>query len=125
MFRLLQYFKPYKGLLGLSLLSNLLMSLFMVVSIPVLQPFLQILFSPPGQEAPRISLTAPGSGKAGFQAVEQQVNSYFTRLIAEHGREEALLIVCGFLVLTFLGKNLFRYLSLYFLAPLRNSIVRD
>ncbi|MCB0574926.1 MAG: hypothetical protein KDC61_10220, partial [Saprospiraceae bacterium] len=30
-----------------------------------------------------------------------------------------------FLVLTFFGKNLFRYLSLYFLAPVRNGIVHD
>jgi len=125
MLRLLQYYKPYKKLLLLAVASNLLMSLFMVISIPVLQPFLQILFSgADGTESP-ISLRAPGAGRSGFQAVEQRVNAFFSNLIQEHGREEALLIVCGFLVLTFLGKNLFRYLSLYFLAPVRNGIVRD
>ncbi len=125
MLRLFQYYKPYKKFLALAVLSNLLMSLFMVVSIPVLQPFLQILFSPVGNEETQISLTSPVAANSGFQAIEQQVNSFFTNLIQTHGRADALLIVCGFLVLTFLGKNLFRYLSLYFLAPVRNGIVRD
>ncbi|MEQ1744496.1 MAG: ABC transporter transmembrane domain-containing protein [Saprospiraceae bacterium] len=123
MLRLLRYFRPYKKLLALAVASNLLMSLFMVVSIPVLQPFLQILFSAPGTES--VVLPAPKGKGGGFQAMEQQVNTYFSNLIREHGRSEALLIVCGFLVLVFFGKNLFRYLSLYFLAPLRNGIVRD
>lgn len=125
MLRLIPYFRPYKGLLLLAVASNLLMSLFMVVSIPVLQPFLQILFSPPGQEKPGLALTSPVADSAGFQALEQKVNGFFNQLIQTHGREDALLIVCGFLVLTFFGKNLFRYLSLFFLAPVRNSIVRD
>ncbi len=120
MLRLLRYFKPYKKYLALAVLSNLLMSLFMVVSIPVLQPFLQILFSSgPGQ--PLQSVSKGG----GFQAIEQQVNGFFSTLIQTHGREQALLIVCLFLVFSFLGKNLFRYLSLFFLAPVRNGIVRD
>ncbi|MBK8967172.1 MAG: ABC transporter ATP-binding protein [Saprospiraceae bacterium] len=125
MLRLLQYYKPYKNLLILALASNLLMSLFMVVSIPVLQPFLQILFSAGDGSAPGITLRAPGAQDSGFQAIENRVNAFFSQLIQDHGREEALLIVCGFLVLTFFGKNLFRYLSLYFLAPVRNGIVRD
>jgi len=46
-------------------------------------------------------------------------------MINTYGQEQALLIVCFFLVITFLGKNLFRYLSLFFLAGARNGIVRD
>jgi len=121
MLRLLRYYAPYKRLLAFAVLCNLLMSLFMVISIPVLQPFLQILFDPNAGQA-----TQPANPQAtGFQGVEQAVNSFFSDLIQQHGREEALLIVCGFLVLSFFGKNLFRYLSLYFLAPVRNGIVRD
>ncbi|MBL7825580.1 MAG: ABC transporter ATP-binding protein [Saprospiraceae bacterium] len=117
MLRLLRYYAPYKRLIGLAIISNLLMSLFMVVSIPVLQPFLQILFNP-GE----IKATTGGSG---FQRFESALNGFFANLIAQYGREQALLIVCVFLVITFFGKNLFRYLSLYFLAPVRNGIVRD
>ncbi|MCB9305825.1 MAG: ABC transporter ATP-binding protein [Lewinellaceae bacterium] len=122
MLRLLRYYKPYKRLLALAVLCNLLMSLFMVVSIPVLQPFLQILFNPD-------ALTEKGGGvssnASGLRGLEEKLNVFFADLIQQHGREEALLIVCVFLVLTFFGKNLFRYLSLYFLAPVRNGIVHD
>ncbi|MBP6825256.1 MAG: ABC transporter ATP-binding protein [Saprospiraceae bacterium] len=125
MLRLLHYFKPFKKLVALAVLCNLLMSLFMVISIPVLQPFLQILFSPgelAGGTAPDLPAPKPGGGLHGL---EQKINGFFTDLIQQHGREQALLIVCMFLVLTFFGKNLFRYLSFYFLAPVRNGIVRN
>ncbi|MEY3194788.1 MAG: hypothetical protein RIQ78_885 [Bacteroidota bacterium] len=117
MLRLLLYYAPYKRLIGVAVICNLLMSIFMVVSIPVLQPFLQILFNP-GELKMSVQT-------GGYQGVEQQINNFFAQLIEQHGQEDALLIVCLFLVLTFFGKNLFRYLSLYFLAPVRNGIVRD
>jgi len=121
MLRLLRYYAPYKRLLAIAVFCNLMMSLFMVVSIPVLQPFLQILFDPNAGQ----SVVPVSSHASGFQAIEHKITSFFNNLIQEHGREDALLIVCGFLVFTFFGKNLFRYLSLYFLAPVRNGIVRD
>lgn len=124
MLRLFRYYTPYKKLLALAVLCNLLMSLFMVVSIPVLQPFLQILFSP-GELNGASKSVLPLPQPDGLHGIEQKINVFFNTLIQQHGREQALLIVCGFLVLTFFGKNLFRYLSLYFLAPVRNGIVRD
>ncbi len=124
MLRLLRYYAPYKKHLLLAVLCNLLMSLFMVVSIPVLQPFLQILFGS-GQSEAAVPAKKPSVPLAGFQSIEQKITAFFADLIRDHGREEALLIVCAFLVLTFFGKNLFRYLSLYFLVPARNGVVSD
>lgn len=117
--QLLRYYLPYKRLIGWAVLSNLLMSLFMVISIPVLQPFLKILFE--GQSILPGSV-ATGGPKAGL---EEWINGLLLRLMQQYGREQTLLIVCAFLVAVFFGKNLFRYLSLYFLAPVRNGIVRD
>lgn len=124
MLRLLRYYAPYKKLLVLAILSNLLMSLFMIVSIPVLQPFLRILFSPDELKA-EVARSGPLAEATGIRAIEQKLNGVFAGLIQQYGQEKALLIVCAFLVFTFFGKNLFRYLSLYFLAPVRNGIVRD
>ena len=92
----LRYYLPYKRLLLLSLLSNVLMSLFMVVSIPVLQPFLQILFS----GASPISTPV----RPDLTGLEGWLSRFFSNLIAVHGQEKALLIVCGFLILTFFIK---------------------
>jgi ABC-type multidrug transport system fused ATPase/permease subunit len=120
MLRLLRYYLPYKRLLTLAIVCNILMSLFVVVSIPALLPFLQILFTDPA--ATDAVQAAPKIADSGLQ---QQLDTFFAYLIQTHGREKALVLVCGFLVITFLGKNLFRYLSLYFLAPVRNGVVRD
>jgi ABC-type multidrug transport system fused ATPase/permease subunit len=119
MLQLLRYFLPFKRLLLLAVLCNVLMSLFMVISIPALLPFLQILFN-------RMPASA-GYPPEGLQwhTVEAYTNWFFAELIRQHGREQALGLVCFVLVLIFLGKNLFRYLSLYFLAPVRNGLVRD
>jgi subfamily B ATP-binding cassette protein MsbA len=81
---------------------------------------LQILFTDPA--ATDAVQAAPKIADSGLQ---QQLDTFFAYLIQTHGREKALVLVCGFLVITFLGKNLFRYLSLYFLAPVRNGVVRD
>ncbi len=118
--RLLRFYFPYKKYLLLAIASNLLMSMFMVVSIPVFQPFLQILF---GNELGRSD--APGNQPNALQSLENQSTVFFKHLIETQGRESALLLVCGFLIFVFFGKNLFRYLSLYFLAPARNAVVRD
>jgi len=120
MLRLLRYYLPYRRLLTLAIVCNILMSLFVVVSIPALLPFLQILFAGPGDlGTPDPAVVTNASG------IQHQLDVFFEQLLRNYGREGSLLIVCSFLVLTFLGKNLFRYLSLYFLAPVRNGIVRD
>jgi subfamily B ATP-binding cassette protein MsbA len=114
--KLLEYYLPYRRVLLLALLSNLLMSVFTVVSIPVLQPFLKIIFS---QETP------VSTSNSQYADLESKINDFFNQLIATYGKEQALLIVCGFLIATFFGKNLFRYLSLFCLAEARNGIVAD
>lgn len=119
MLKLLPYLRPFRGLIALSILSNILMSLFQVISIPVLQPFLQILFN--RETAP----VAPTTGGWSFRNFEYQSQLFFRTLIEEHGKEKALLFVCLAIVFVFFGKNLFRYLSLYFFAPVRNGLVRN
>jgi subfamily B ATP-binding cassette protein MsbA len=128
--RLFRYYFPYRRTIGLAIISNVLMSFFTIISIPVLQPFLQILLNPPaspaGPEAVNgASLDTTKTPLSGFKALEQQSSAFFAHLIEQNGREKALLVLCGFLVLVFFFKNLFRYLSMYFLAPVRNGVVRD
>jgi subfamily B ATP-binding cassette protein MsbA len=120
MFKLLRYYLPYRRLIVLALLSNILMSVFTVISIPVLQPFLQILFNRTETEA-----LPENPGPLSFSNFEDHLSIYFAHLTATQGREGALLWVCGALVIIFFGKNLFRYLSMYFLAPVRMGVVRD
>ncbi len=111
--RLLALARPYRRLIWLAVAANLLMSVFQVASIPFLQLFLKILF---GKEN-----TATGQ-MARFEAT---MSGWYARLLENFGRETALLAVCAVIVGLFLGKNLFRYLSLYWIGPARFGIMRD
>ncbi|MEM9917028.1 MAG: ABC transporter ATP-binding protein [Bacteroidota bacterium] len=116
--RLLKHLRPYRLAVGLNIISNLLMALFTVVSIPAIIPFLQILFD----EVPPVSEPPTEGGLAGLIAsFKYQLGQW----ISSYGRETALLYVCVMVIGLFFFKNLFRYLSLFFMAPVRNGIVRD
>lgn len=116
--RLLGFLKSYRQFVALAIVSNILMSVFQVASIPFLQLFLKILF---GQNGPAPAANSPGK----LARFEAWMSDWFTNMNNLFGKEKALFIVCLVIVFLFLGKNLFRYLSLYWLAPVRFGIVRD
>ena len=117
--RLLRHLQPYRILVGLNIISNILMAVFTVVSIPVFIPFFRILF---GLES---KVSEPPASISSLEDVLATANYRFSLLIQEQGASRALLITCLILVALFFLKNLFRYLSMYFIAPVRNGIVRD
>ena len=114
--RLFPLLGKYKFKLVLSILFNLLTAIFTLVSIPIVIPFFQILF--------KVNITSYAAPESLFE-LETALNYYFSRLIAISDRTTALMFVCFLLVVIVLFRNLFRYLSSYFLIPVRNGIVRD
>lgn len=117
--RLLGYIRAYRLQVAFSILSNILMAVFTVLSIPLISPFLEIIF----QKEVR-PLAPPGQG-LNLRNMEQYFNYFLTNLILDYGRDRALLFVCAAILIIFFGKNLFRYLAMFFMAPTRNGIVRD
>ena len=117
--RLLTYLANYRGLVAVAILCNVLTAVFTVVSIPIFQPFFNLLFEQ--TEAVTVAPERIGS----FEDLERYGAYRVTGWIESLGRETALLYVCGFILASFLLKNLFRYLALFFMAPVRNGIIRD
>jgi len=95
------------------------MALFTIVSIPAIIPFLQILFEieAPVMQEPELSWSAGN--------LIEYSKYWFSNLMHTESKETALAYICIFIVILFLLKNVFRYLSLFFMAPVRNGIVRD
>ncbi len=116
---LLKYIRNYKTWVVGHVLSNLLMVFFSVASIPALIPFLSILF---GTTDKVLERPTEAFNSENFEA---WISYYISGYIAEYGEEKTLAYLCGGIVIIFLLKNLFRYLALFFLAPVRNGIVRD
>lgn len=116
LFSLLKHLKPYKSYVIASILCQIGYAIFTLVSIPLIIPFFQVLFN----EKPK-ELTKPESVIEGANWLE----FYFNQLIASYSREDALLGICIAIVVLFFFKNLFRYLALYTMNPVRNGIVKD
>ncbi|MFY7732606.1 MAG: ABC transporter ATP-binding protein [Bacteroidia bacterium] len=111
----------YKYYALMNILCNILSSIFGLFSIATIMPILEVLFST--QQGPKTVRTV----KVGFS-----FNKYFDLLkdnIWEYknlyGSEKVLLFICVFVVLMITLKNLFRYLALFFMVPMRNYIVSD
>jgi subfamily B ATP-binding cassette protein MsbA len=48
-----------------------------------------------------------------------------SKIIVNYGKSEALLFICVFVIILFILKNFFRYMGLYYIAPIRNGVVKD
>jgi subfamily B ATP-binding cassette protein MsbA len=111
--------RNYKAYVGLNIFSNIMTALFTALSIPLLVPFLEILF-----DRRELIMDKPVFGWD-IESATASFNYYISQLIVEQGKEAALVFVCVAILSVFLLKNLFRYLSLFFMAPVRNGIIRD
>lgn len=117
--RLLGFVKKYKFLVVLNILSNILLSLFTIATIPAIIPFLQILF----RQSPR--RLEPVQLNGNFSNITDYIQWKFSYLITSVGEEKAVLIACGMLIVLFFLSNLFRYLALFFISPVRYGVISD
>lgn len=121
-FRILQFARPYRRQIALSVLFNVLMVVFSLGSITILIPVLKIIF-----ENTQSVQTAP-SFESWIQIkpyLEQQLNYYITAWSAQIGQQRVLMYILFFTCLLFLLKNAFRFLGAAFLTYLKNVIERD
>lgn len=123
--KILLYLNGYWRYALLNILFNLFSSVFSLLSIGMLFPFLQILFL---DDVSRLEgVVAKGAPVLNFSAdaIIDYLNFILAETILEHDKLFALTWVCLFVVIGIFLKNLTRYLAVYFLAPVRNGIVRD
>ena len=60
-----------------------------------------------------------------FNALKNDFYFYLGNIIKEYGKQDALLMLCVVIAIMFLFKNFFRYMAMYYLAPIRNGVIRD
>jgi subfamily B ATP-binding cassette protein MsbA len=117
--RIIKYIKPYTSFALLNVFSNIMSVLFSLVSLTMVIPFLGILF----ETQEKVYNPPPLSFNA--DAIKENFYAIISSTIDEKGKVEALLFICILVLITFFFRNLFRYLSLFFLTPIRNGIVHD
>lgn len=114
-----QYISKYPLLVGFYFFLNLLSAFFSLISLTLLAPFLALIFG-----------LQDGKGLIGSRFsignITDSFYDYLSGLTAtDTGKIKALGIICVILITAILLKNVFLYLSLYVLAPIRNRIIND
>jgi ABC-type multidrug transport system fused ATPase/permease subunit len=124
-FGVLKYVRGYWSYGIGNIISNLFSVIFGVFSLVMIIPFLQLLIEEGDTHYGEI--VAKGQPALGFSidALSGYFNYDLSSLILNKGRAYALISICVIGAIIFLFKTLFRYLGMYFLAPIRNGVVRD
>jgi ATP-binding cassette, subfamily B, bacterial MsbA len=118
-FKVFRFIYPYKWKAFANITTNLLGTIFGLFSITMIIPFLDILF--------KTEVTVVTKPEFAFttESIIHYFNYIVYNLIQSNGKFSALLfIVCLVLVTSFL-KNFFAYIAFWYLAPIRNGVVRD
>jgi ATP-binding cassette, subfamily B, bacterial MsbA len=114
---ILKYLSDQKGYVALYFILNLLSVLFSLVSLTMLVPFLQLLFGNEKMidQMPRVTFSA--------SSVLDYIKYILGILIREHDKVYALGAICVIIIFSIFFKNLFLYLSLRILGPMRNRVL--
>jgi subfamily B ATP-binding cassette protein MsbA len=118
-FKILRYAGPYWGYALLNVVFNILSVLFSLVSFALFIPVLQMLFH---------SMAIPESApplRLEIDVIKENFYFYCGQLIDRYGNEKMLVYIGFTIIILFFLKNLFRYLAMYFLAVVRNGVVKD
>lgn len=123
LFSVLKYTRDYKKYTYLNILFNILFAVFSVFSFTFLIPFLKLIFN--SDTAYYQELLHKGLPLLKYDTVSDWGYYQMAVLIVAYGKAKVLMWICfAVFVATFL-KNVCRYFAMYFLAPIRNGVVRD
>lgn len=113
------YVRKQSGMVAAYGLVNLLSAFFSTVSLALLSPFLALIFGVGDSMATAGSRLSPAGLVPGL-------DRYLADMLhTPEGRIRGLGLICGILMTAILLKNIFLYLSMYLLAPIRNRILNE
>jgi len=119
--RIFGYAWVYKKYFILNILSNIFYAFFGTLSMISLFPMLKVLFNQTEQ------LNNPPVWQGMSEAanyIENYLN-YFVTTKKASGSDDVLIFMVSIIIITFLLKNIFNYLSMFFITFLRNGVVKN
>ncbi|MFA8299594.1 MAG: ABC transporter ATP-binding protein [Hyphomicrobiales bacterium] len=117
--RVLSYIKPYWRATTANVIFNILIAIFSVFSFASLIPFLDLLFNQTE------IITQRPEWAFNKDAIFDNMNYYLGGIIQREGKLSALAIICVFISISFLLRNISRYFALFFMAKVRVGALRD
>jgi subfamily B ATP-binding cassette protein MsbA len=119
-FKLLSYIKPYKIYAILNLFFNILTILFAIFSLGMMIPLLKLIIGVEG-----LTLSAPAFNLTDTETYLPNLYYQMSLMIQDQGAEHVLVLISIAIIVMFFFKNVFRYLAMWILSPLRNGVIRD
>ena len=116
-FRIISYIKEYKAQMAWYSLFITLSIVFSLFSLGMLTPFLDLIFG-------KSALSSLPVNTIDASSIKDVIYGFLQNNIAKYGKSYALGWICLFIIVSIFLKNLFLYLSYYFLAPIRNEVTR-
>ncbi len=119
--RIFGYAWVYKKYFILNIISNIFYAFFGTLSMISLFPMLKVLFNQTEQ------LNNPPVWQGMSEAanyIENYLN-YFVTTKKASGSDDVLIFMVSIIIITFLLKNIFNYLSMFFITFLRNGVVKN
>ena len=113
--RIFHYLTQFKARILLYFVFILFSILFSIVSIGMLMPFLQLIFT--GEQSSALTSSS--------NQLLQAVNNSIYQSVVQNGKAYTLGMICLLMIGFILGKNLFLYLAYYVLNPLKNQLVNQ
>ncbi|MDR6516033.1 ABC transporter ATP-binding protein [Chryseobacterium camelliae] len=114
---------PYKKSIAAGIFFNVLYALFNIIAMLFFMPVLNILFD---KETEKIAAQPVYTGiSSAAKFLKNSFNYYIQQLQAEKGPEYILLITCILFITMFFLRNIFSYLSEFYLTFSRTGVSRD
>lgn len=125
LFSVLRYTKNYKGYTFLNVFFNILFAIFSAATLALIGPFSELLFKT--DLSALVEISTQGPPEFGFNSHFFQTFSsyYLAALIVAKGKAYTLILICVTVFILTFFKNLSRYLAMFYIAPIRNGVVRD
>lgn len=121
--RFLNYLRPHKKNLIISIVFNVLYALFSALSMLSLFPLMKVLFS--DGEKVHVRPVYEGIRSIDKRYLEDSLNYFITHNTDKNGALDTLICMAIFVLTTFLLKNLFNFISIVYMTYLNNGILKD
>ena len=119
--KILKYALPYKHFAFLNIIANIFYAFFGTLSMISLFPMLKVLFN----QTETLTTAPQWTGISNIVDYSEAYLNYFVTLKKSEGNDDVLIFMILIIVSTFLLKNIFNYLSLFFITYLRNGVIKD
>ena len=119
--KILKYALPYKHFAFLNIIANIFYAFFGTLSMISLFPMLKVLFN----QTETLTTAPQWTGISNIVDYSEAYLNYFVTIKKSEGNDDVLIFMILIIVSTFLLKNIFNYLSLFFITYLRNGVIKD